>query len=74
MILHSYVEKTGHKDVSQEWQLSFFDFLSYLPLIVKATMPSVLNSVRNIFIRLNGFVEAVVTICLLYKIWWLLSS
>ena len=47
-------------------------FLSDLPLMVKATMPSILNPVRNIFMRLYGSVEEVVTMCLVYKIWWLL--
>ena len=37
-------------------------FLSYLPLMVKATMPSILNTIRNIFMRLYGSVEEVVTI------------
>ena len=47
-------------------------FLSYLSLMVKATMPSILNTVRNIFMRLYGSVEEVVTMCLVYKIWRLL--
>ena len=36
--------------------------------------PLVLNTIRNIFMRLYGFVEEVVTICLVYKIWRLLCS
>ena len=32
-------------------------------------MPSILNTVRNIVIRLYGSVEEVVTMCLVYKIW-----
>ena len=58
----------------KECQLSFIYFLSYLPLNVKATMPSVSNTVRNIFMRLYGSEEEVVTMCLVYKIWWLLCS
>ena len=58
----------------QEWQFSFLYFLSYLPLMVKATMPSILNSVRNIFMRLYGSVEVVVMMCLVYKIWRLSCS
>ena len=48
--------------------------LSYLPLIVKAAMPSILNIVRNIFMLLYGSVEEVVTMCFVYKIWRLLCS
>ena len=48
-------------------------FLSYLPLMVKATMSSILNTVRNIFMRLFGSVEDVVIMCLVYKIWQLIS-
>ena len=61
MILHSYVEQIMRICRVQ-------NFPSYLPLIVKATMPSILNTVRNIFMRLYSFVEEVVTICLVYKI------
>ena len=43
-------------------------------MIVKATMPSNLSTVRNIFMRLYGSVEEVVTLCLVYKIWRLLCS
>ena len=39
--------------------------------MVKATMHSVLNTDRNIFMRLHGSVEEVVTMCLVYKIWHL---
>ena len=74
MILHSYVEQVMMMCCVQEWQLSFLYFLSYFPLIVKATMPSILNTVRNIFMRLYGIVEEVVTMCLIYKIWRLLCS
>ena len=48
MILHIYVEQVMMMCRVQEWQLSFLYFLSYLPLIVKATMPSILNTIRNI--------------------------
>ena len=41
--------------------------------MVKATMPYILNPHRNIFMRLYGFVEEVVTMCLVYKIWGLYS-
>ena len=37
--------------------------------MVKATMLSILNTVRNIFMRLYGSVEEVMTMCLVYKIW-----
>ena len=43
-------------------------------MMVKATMPFILNTVRKIFMRLYGSVEEVVTICLVYKIWQLLCS
>ena len=36
--------------------------------MVKATMPSILNTVRNTFMRLYGTVEEVVTMFLVYKI------
>ena len=45
--------------------------------MVKAVVPSILNTVRNIFMRLMrlfGSVEEVVTMCLVYKIWRLLCS
>ena len=32
--------------------------------MVKATMPSILNTVRNIFMKLYGSIEEVVTMCL----------
>ena len=35
-----------------------------LPLMVKAAMPSILNIVRNIFMRLYGSVEEVMLVCL----------
>ena len=42
--------------------------------MVKATMPSTLNTVRNILMRLYGSVQEVVTMCLVFKIWRLLCS
>ena len=42
-----------------------FILMSYLLLMVKATMPSILNTVRNIFMRLYDSVEEVVTMCLM---------
>ena len=42
--------------------------------MVEAIVPSVLNTIRNIFMRLYGSVEEVVTMCLVYKIWRLLCS
>ena len=77
MILHSHVEQVMTMCHIQEWQLSFLYFLSYLPLMVKATMPSIfsiLNTVRNIFMRLYGSVGETVTMCLVYKIWCLVCS
>ena len=53
----------------------FYTFcLSYLPLMVKATVPSFVNTDRNSFTRLYGSVEEVVKMCLVYKIWRLLCS
>ena len=72
MILLSYVEQVMTMCRVQEWQLSFLYFMSYLPLIVKATMPFILNIVRKIVLRLYGSVEEVATMCLVSKIWWLL--
>ena len=40
-----------------------FMFLSYLPLMVKATMPSILNTIRNIVMRLHSSVEEIMTVC-----------
>ena len=75
IILNSYDKQVLTVCHVEEWQLSFLYFLSYLPLMVKATVPSILNTVRNIFMRLyNGSVEKVVTMCLVCKIWWLLCS
>ena len=74
MILHSYIEQVMMMCRVQEWHFSFLYFLSYLSLMVKATIPSILNTVRNIFMRLNDSVEEVVTMCLVYKIWQLLCS
>ena len=42
--------------------------------MVKGAMPFILNTVRNILMRLYGSVEEVVTMCLVYEIWWLLCS
>ena len=42
--------------------------------MVKATMPFILNTFRNIFVRLYGSVEEIVTMCLVYKTLWLLFS
>ena len=36
--------------------------------MVKGTVPSILNNIRNIFMRLYGSVEAIVTLCLVHKI------
>ena len=47
MILHSYVEQVMTMCRVQELQLSFFYFMDYLPLMVKATMYSYFNTVRN---------------------------
>ena len=44
-----------------------------LPLMVKATMPSILNTIRNFFMRRYGSEEEVVTICVLCKRWFLCS-
>ena len=38
-------------------------FLRYLPLMVKATNPSILNTIRNILMRVYGSVGKVVTVC-----------
>ena len=42
--------------------------------MVKATIPFILITIRNIFMRLNGSVEEVMTMWLVYKIWQLLCS
>ena len=42
--------------------------------MVKATVPSILNTVRNIFMRLHSSVEEIVTMCLVYKIWRLMCA
>ena len=70
MILHSYVEQV----VPLTRMTTLIFILSYFPLTVKATMPCILNTVINIFMRLYGFVEEIVTMCLLHKIWRLLCS
>ena len=74
MILHSYIEQVMTMWHVQERQLSFLYSLSYLPLVVKATVLCILNTVRSIIMKLYGSVEEVVTMCLLYKICWLLCS
>ena len=61
MILYSYIEQAM---AICRVQLSPLFFLSYLPLMVKATMPSILNTIGNIFMRLYDSVEEVVTVCL----------
>ena len=55
-----------YHDTSQlcRTHLSSLYFLSYLPLMIKATMPSILNTIRTIFIRLYGSVEEVMPMCL----------
>ena len=62
MMRYSYVKQDLAMCRVQEQQLSLY-FLSYLPLMVKATMHSILNIVRNISMRLYGSVEEVVTKC-----------
>ena len=73
MILHSYAEQVMTMCSIQERQLSLLYFLSNLPLMIKAKMPSTLYTVSNIFMRVYGCVEEVVTMCLVYKIWRLLA-
>ena len=63
MILHSYVEHISTMCCIQELQLSLSYFLSYLPLMVKATMPSFLTTIKNIFTRLYNSVEEVMKMC-----------
>ena len=60
MILQSYVEQVMTMCHVQERQFLFVYFLSYLPLMVKATIPSSLNTIRNNFMRLYGSVEEVI--------------
>ena len=68
IILYSYDKQNlTYMSHVQELQLSPLYFLSYLPLIVKATMPSILNTVRNIFMRLYGTVEEVLTVSCIKK-------
>ena len=63
----SQLYRTDHDDVSRTRMTSLIlYFLSYLPLMVKATTPSVLNTVRNIFMRLYGSVGEVVTTVLVF--------
>ena len=67
--------RTGHDNVSHTRMTTLIIyFLSYLTLMLKATMPFIWNTVRNIFMRLYGSVEEVVTMCLVYTIWRLLCS
>ena len=42
--------------------------------MIKDTVASILNTVKNIFMSIYGSVEEVVTMCLVYKIWRLLCS
>ena len=58
----------------QESQLLPAYFLIYFLLIVSAAMLSILNTARIIFMKIYGSVEAVVTMCSVYKIWWLSCS
>ena len=52
-----YLCRTGHDNVSHtRMTISFLYFLSYLPLMVKGTMPSILNTVGNIFMSIYGSV------------------
>ena len=73
IILGSYDKHVLTMCGVQEWQVSSLYFLSYLPMMVKAIMPTILNTVRYIFMRLYGCVEVVVTMSHI-KIWWLLCS
>ena len=67
--------RTGHDDASHTRMTTLIFILSeFFPLMVKATMHSILNTVRKSFRRLYGTVEKVVTMCLVYKIWRLLCS
>ena len=67
--------RTGRGNVSHTRMTTLIlYFLSYLHLMVKTTMPSTLNTNKNIFMRPYGSVGEVVTTCLVYKIWWLLCS
>ena len=59
IILYTYVEQVMTMCRVQEWQLSLSYFLRYLPLMVKATISSILSTIRN--------VEEIVTMCLVYK-------
>ena len=61
IILHCYVEQVIIICRALKRHLLFLYFLSYLPLMVKATMQSIMKTIRNIFMRLYGFVEEVVT-------------
>ena len=74
MTLDSYVEQVMTMSRIQECQLLLAYFLSYFSLIVLAAMPSILNTVRIIFMKLYGFVEEVMTMCSVYKIWQLSCS
>ena len=48
--------------------------LSYFPLLTKAAMLSILNTIRIIFMKLYGSVEEVMTMYSVYKIWQLSCS
>ena len=43
-----------------------YTFLSYPTLMVKATMLSILNTIRNIFMRIYGSVDEDMTVCFVY--------
>ena len=64
IILHNFVET--HLDYLSRIKMTTLSFiLSELPsLKVNATMPSILYTVRNIFMRLYGSVEEVIPMCL----------
>ena len=63
IILYSYNKQVLTTCGVQERQLSPLYFLSYLHLMVKATMSFISNTVRNTFMRLYGSVEEVMTMC-----------
>ena len=62
IVLYAYDKQVLTICSIQERQLSPIYFLVFLHLMVKATMHSV-NIVRNIFRRLYGSVEEVMTTC-----------
>ena len=67
IIRNSYDKQVLTMCCLQEWQLSPLYFLCFLPLMVKATMHSILNTVRNIFMRLHDSIEEVGIMCLVQK-------